>query len=90
MKYSITIQGRGGHSSRPDRACNPVDCFVAVFGLLQQFTPLISRVDGGTAMNVIPDKLIFDVELDVSAEELTKILEPTCKLYHCNFEVNPQ
>ncbi len=88
MKYTITLQGRGGHGSRPDRAYNPVDCFTAVFGLLQE--AVITRVDGGTANNVIPDKLIFDVELDVSAEELTKILEPTCKLYHCNFEVNPQ
>ena len=86
MKYTITLQGRGGHGSRPDRAHNPVDCFSAVFGMLQQCT--ITRVDGGTANNVIPDKLIFDIECHMTAEELTKILAPTCKLYNCNFEMN--
>ena len=88
MNYTITIQGRGGHGSRPDRAYNPVDCFAAIFGLLQQCK--ITKVDGGTANNVIPDKLILDLECNKTAEELTKVLEPICKLYNCNFEVNPQ
>lgn len=88
MKYSITIQGRGGHGSRPDLSYNPVDCFVAIFGAMQRFSPTITQVDGGAAVNVIPDKLIFDMECCANAEDLAQILEPTCKLYHCSFEIN--
>lgn len=87
MKYSITIQGRGGHSSRPDRAINPVDCFVAMFAALQRFSPTITQVDGGTAVNVIPDKLIFVMECDSTAEELSQVMAPICNIYHCSFEV---
>ena len=89
MKYVITLQGRGGHGSRPDRAYNPVDCFAALFGLLRQAQCRITQVDGGIANNVIPDKLIFVVECDKTAEELSRFLDPTCKIYHCSFEVNP-
>ena len=88
MKYSITIQGRGGHGSRPDLSYNPVDCFAAVFGALQCFSPTITQVDGGAAVNVIPDKLIFVMECSCATQELAQILEPTCKLYHCSFEIN--
>lgn len=90
LKYSITIQGRGGHSSRPDHACNPVDCFAAVFGALQRFLPTVTQVNGGTAMNVIPDKLILVMECDKTAEELAQVLAPICKLYNCSFEIDPQ
>lgn len=88
MNYSITIQGRGGHGSRPDLSYNPVDCFVAVFGALQRFSPTISQVDGGSAVNVIPDKLIFVMKCCAGTEDLAQILEPICKLYHCSFEIN--
>ena len=88
MKYTITLQGRGGHGSRPDRAYNPVDCFAAVYGMLPQCT--IAKVDGGTANNVIPDKLIFVAECDKTLEELISILDPACKLYNCSVEVKLQ
>lgn len=87
MKYTITIQGRGGHGSRPDRAINPVDCFAAVYGAIQRFAPVITRVDGGTAVNVIPDKLIFSMECDIAAEQLSQIIAPLCNIYHCSFEI---
>lgn len=87
MKYKITIQGRGGHSSRPDRAINPLDCFVSVFAAIQRFSPTITQVDGGTAVNVIPDRLIFMMECDTSTAELEQVIIPICKLYRCTFEV---
>ncbi|MBO5869067.1 MAG: peptidase dimerization domain-containing protein [Oscillospiraceae bacterium] len=87
MNYTITIQGRGGHGSRPDRAYNPIDCFAAIYGILQQHQCPITRIDGGTANNVIPDKLIFSMEWDKSKENLESILDPACKLYHCSFEI---
>lgn len=88
MQYSITIQGRGGHGSRPDLSYNPVDCFVAIFGALQRFSPTIRQVDGGAAVNVIPDKLMFIMECSSTAEELAQVLKPICGLYHCNFEID--
>ena len=87
MHYSITIQGRGGHGSRPDRACNPVDCFAAIYGALQQLRCKITQVDGGTAVNVIPDKLIFHAECDGSEQELTQVMTPICQLYSCSVHV---
>ena len=87
MNYNITIQGQGGHASRPDRSYNPVDCFTAAFGVLQTFDCKISQVDGGTAVNIIPDKLIFSTECQASKETLQQILDPIGKLYHCSFEI---
>ena len=87
MNYSITIRGQGGHGSRPDRAHNPIDCFVAVFSTLQRLNCHITRVDGGTAANVIPGELIFQVECGDDEQELTRRLTSICKLYHCSFEV---
>ena len=87
MHYSITIRGQGGHGSRPDRAHNPIDCFAAIFGTLQRLNCHITRVDGGTAANVIPGELIFCVEFSDGEQELIRCLTPICKLYHCSFEI---
>ena len=87
MQYSITIQGRGGHGSRPDCAINPVDCFAAVYGALQQMNPQITQVEAGSAVNVIPDKLIFQMESGREVEEISALLSPICQLYRCTFEI---
>ena len=87
MNYSITIRGQGGHGSRPDRAHNPIDCFAAVFSTLQCLNCHITRVDGGTAANVIPGELMFCVEYCDGEQELIRRLKPICKLYHCSFEI---
>lgn len=87
MNYSITIRGRGGHGSRPDRAHNPIDCFAAVYSTLQCLNCHITRVDGGTAANVIPGELIFRMECGDGEQELIRRLKPICKLYHCSFEI---
>ena len=87
MNYRITIRGQGGHGSRPDRAHNPIDCFAAIFGTLQRLNCHITRVDGGTAANVIPGELIFCVEFSDGEQELIRCLTPICKLYHCSFEI---
>lgn len=87
MRYTITIQGKGGHSSRPDRAINPVECFASIFPAIGHFKPTVIQVDGGTAVNVIPDKLVFVMECICTAEELTQVVTPVCNIYHCSFEV---
>lgn len=87
MKYNITIQGRGGHGSRPDRSYNPVDCFAAAFGVMQLHDCKISQVDGGSAVNVIPDKLTFLMESSTDSQKLQLVLDPIGKLYNCSFEI---
>ena len=83
MEFDITIQGRGGHGSRPDLACNPIDCFSAVFGALQQVGCQITHVDSGTAGNIIPDTLRFKGSCQ-DMDALRLILEHTCSIYHCS------
>ena len=88
MQYNITIQGRGGHGSRPDCAINPVDCFAAVYGALQHMNPQITQVEAGHAVNVIPDKLTFRMECSADAQTLNQWLTPICQPYRCSFEIS--
>ena len=70
FEFTVTLHGRGGHASRPDRAANPIDCFTAIAADLQGYTmrhtspfaPLthcISFVHAGTVSNVIAAELTF-------------------------------
>ena len=69
--FGVEVKGEGGHGSRPDLCNNPVDCFVAICGYLQNvrmkytdplkpFTSTVGVVHAGTRGNVIPDKLMFE------------------------------
>ncbi len=69
-KFDITIEGRGGHGSRPDLSVSPVDAFVAVYNGMNTlrmrnvspFSPLtfsVGSLHSGAANNVIPDDLRF-------------------------------
>ncbi|MDR2665151.1 MAG: amidohydrolase [Oscillospiraceae bacterium] len=68
--FQVTLRGRGGHGSRPDRSNNPVDCFVAVYNALvsirlrrtspfEPFTFSIGLLSGGDKGNIIPSELTF-------------------------------
>lgn len=68
--FKITIEGKGGHGSRPDQSNNPIDAFVAVYNYLQSlrlakinpFTTLtysIGMLQAGNVPNVIPQTLSF-------------------------------
>lgn len=86
MEYTVTIFGRGGHGSRPDLGRNPVDCFAAVYGALQTIGCSITDVDGGTAPNVIADKLIFRCNCS-DPDALKRILDHTAAAYNCTAEI---
>ena len=87
MEFSVTIQGKGGHGSRPDLSCNPVDCFTAVFGALQTIGCTINNVDGGTAANIIPETLHFTGSCN-DMDAFKRILEHTCAAYNCKVIYN--
>lgn len=68
--FDITIHGRGGHGSRPDLACSPIDCFSAIHQQLlalrmravapeQVLTYSLGLVQAGEQGNTIPDALRF-------------------------------
>jgi amidohydrolase len=68
--FSVTLTGRGGHSSRPDLANSPLDCFTALYQAIKdirlkhispfdQFTLAVPMVSYGTKGNVIDGDLTF-------------------------------
>lgn len=68
--FDITIEGQGGHGSRPDRAESPIDCFLAIYQRMQTlrltkvnpFTPAtysVGKLVSGIQGNVIPQTLNF-------------------------------
>lgn len=94
FEFEVTIQGKGGHGSRPDHSINPIDCFASVHTALKQFCPVgtelvIRHIDGGTSSNIIPDKLTFSAAFhytDLAQEEAFRAdLERVCTLLSDNF-----
>lgn len=70
MIFDVTIDGRGGHGSRPDQSVNPIDAFWAIYGGLlslrvQKIDPFktltysVGKVTAGTASNIIPQTCTF-------------------------------
>lgn len=70
MGFQITIEGQGGHGSRPDQSNNPIDCFVAIYQRLQALrltkvdpfktcTYSVGLLQSGRQKNVIPQTLTF-------------------------------
>lgn len=62
----ITVQGRGGHGSQPQNAVDPVPALISIASTIQSlvtskhptFDPVvltITELEGGQAINVIPD-----------------------------------
>lgn len=68
LQFDISIDGRGGHGSRPDLAANPIDCFHHIFSgmdmLRMRFAGpdvglahSVCMVQAGSTHNVIPEHL---------------------------------
>jgi amidohydrolase len=64
--FTVTIEGRGGHGSRPDQSVSPIDAFAAIYQGMESirlrnidpykpFTYSIGKVISGQQGNVIPD-----------------------------------
>lgn len=70
FSFDVELHGEGGHGSRPDRANNPIHCFLAIMERMNDyrirctdpFKPLtfdVCSLHAGSADNVIPDTLRF-------------------------------
>lgn len=68
--FQATLQGKGGHGSRPDLAKSPIECFISIAEELRSFrmrmaapedqlTWSFGHVEAGSSPNVIPDTLTF-------------------------------
>ncbi len=68
--FDITIEGQGGHGSRPDQAINPISAFTAIYNYFETIrlvkmdpfetlTYSIGTVNAGVVANVIPQTLNF-------------------------------
>lgn len=68
VMFSLRVQGRGGHSSRPDLACSPIFASAQILNAwgaswINQMDPTspltlgIGKIQGGEAANVIPDSV---------------------------------
>ena len=68
--FNITIEGQGGHGSRPDQSINPIDAFAAIYqGMLalrlqkidpyKELTYSVGTLNSGVVGNVIPQTLTF-------------------------------
>jgi len=70
VSFFVSLEGKGGHGSRPDQANNPIDCFVAIYQRLEslrltKIDPFktcvysIGQLEAGAAGNIIPQTLSF-------------------------------
>ena len=70
LKFSVTLEGKGGHGARPDMCHNPIECFAAIHqgigGMKNRYinpnqllTYTVCQVDGGKAGNIIPNEVKF-------------------------------
>ena len=104
----MNIIGRSGHGSRPDLSINPVFGAAQVLNALsvawvnqldvnKTVTLGITQIIGGTANNVIPDKVyisgslrFFDVEAGQAAlDVLKRVSEQTASVHNCRVEFGP-
>ena len=94
--FETTIQGRGGHGSRPDLSINPIDCFASIHTAMKQLCPVgtqifINRIDGGSSSNIIPDRLTFSGDFHYThPEQLTafqtdfnRVCTAICSSFRC-------
>ena len=70
LPFDITIEGRGGHGSRPDQSINPIDAFTAIYQGMnalrltrvdpyKTLTYSVGVLEGGAVANVIPQTVRF-------------------------------
>lgn len=70
VNFEIRLNGTKGHGSRPDKANNPIDCFLAIGNAFKDLrmkhispdSPItynIGSIHSGEKRNIIPDSLTF-------------------------------
>jgi amidohydrolase len=84
--FTVTIDGRGGHASRPHQAVDPVVAAAQVVTALQTLVSreappteaavlTLGRLSSGTAANVIPDRAVLQGTIRAYRDELMREME---------------
>ncbi len=109
IHVEFTVHGKSGHGSRPDLSINPVFAAAQILSALtsawsnrldvtKTVTLGLTQIHGGTANNVIPDKVtiggslrFFDVEEGKKALEVMKnVTTLTAQAHECTVEFDPK
>lgn len=84
-KFTVVVQGKGGHGAYPQKAQDPVTAAAQMITLLQtvvsrEVDPLeavvlsICKIEGGKAFNIIPEQVSFSGTVRCLQEEVRKTL----------------
>lgn len=104
--FRVKLHGLSGHGSRPDLGHSVLDCFHSIYSHMNMnrikyvaptevLTFSIGKVTCGTALNIIPDELVFEgttrtYNIEGAGEpfmnQFKAVLEAECKLHHCTYE----
>lgn len=107
LRLCHPLKGSGGHGSRPDLAHSVLDCFNSIYNHMNMIrmkyvsptdilTFSVGSVHCGTAMNIVPDELVFDGTIrtfNVAGagasfmKQFKEVLEAECKLNQCTYEI---
>lgn len=104
--YFLKIQGKGGHSSTPHLAIDPLVIANTIYNQLSilstkevdPFKPIAmvcGKMEGGTALNIIPDTASMDFGFrcfDTSLQEflherVSSIVDHSCKMLRGTYEI---
>lgn len=107
--FEFDVIGRGGHGSRPDLAINPIfagtqiinnlsSVWVNQLDVTKTVTLGISKVQAGTALNIIPEICtiggsirFFDASIGIVARDLIyKVAQETAEIYKCKVDIKPE
>ncbi|BCU68677.1 amidohydrolase [Sulfolobales archaeon HS-7] len=107
--FLIKIKGKGGHASKPDDTIDPIfvssQIINSIYGLrsryVEQRKPLVisvSRIEGGTKDNIIPDEVVMEGTIRTLDETLRrkvwelmkKIIVSLCSTFGAICEVEIQ
>ncbi|WP_166825927.1 amidohydrolase [Thalassoroseus pseudoceratinae] len=85
-EFEICVDGRGGHAARPHQAIDPVAASVRLVSSLYEIVPrrvdarlpsvlTVSRIQGGSASNVIPDRVEISGTLRTTNQDVREAIK---------------
>lgn len=108
--FDLIIQGKGGHTATPQNSIDPILTAASVIqavqaiqtreiSVLQPTIIMFGQIEGGTASNIIPDKVtlkgtmrflheINEDEGEGPASRFERIVANTCKAYRADYELD--
>ena len=105
-EFRITVTGKGGHASMPHDAIDPVpvacEIVTAVQAMVTRVVPAfdpavvtVTRIQAGTAFNVIPESVtcdgtirsVSDESRDLAINGLRRVAEHVAAAHECHAEI---